>query len=253
MLRVLWHTLLVVLLTVFTQLGGIAWLLALLLSRYRAGTFLALFILIYGGFWMGARIAAPELGRVAVPCIDPGPGHASALSPLFCAMNRTYLTLDAAAVAEDLADRMESRFPGTRTRVLDAGFPFLDGFPLVPHLSHDDGNKFDLALWYEGGGTRSPIGYFAFEEPRPNDPQPCNTSGALRWDLDWLQPYFPDIPLDEIRTAEALRWLSGNLPPDGKVFIEPHLAQRLGVEGPNIRFQGCAAARHDDHIHVQLR
>lgn len=253
MLRVLWHTFVVVALTLLTQLGGIAWLLALLLSRYRAGTFLALFILIYGGFWMGARIAAPEFGRVAMPCIDPGPGHASALSPLYCAMNRTYVTLETATVAEGLAAHMEDRFPGTRTRVLDAGFPFVEGFPLIPHLSHDDGRKFDLALWYQGGDTRSPIGYFAFEQPGPSDPQSCDTSGALRWDLDWLQPYLPEMPLDETRTAEALRWLSDTLPPDGKIFLEPHLAGRLGVESANVRFQGCDAARHDDHIHVQLR
>ena len=42
--------------------------------------------------------------------------------------------------------------------------------------------------------------------------------------------------------------------PGGKILLEPHLAHRLGVEGrPNIRFQGCRAARHDDHIHVQIR
>ena len=252
MLRVLWHSGIVILLTLATQLGGLAWLLALALSRYRAGTFLALFLLIYGGFWMGARVAAPELGRVAVPCIDQGPGHATALSPFYCAMNRTYVTFEAAAMVEDLAAHMENRFPGTRTRMLDAGFPFFDGFPLMPHLSHDDGRKFDLALWYQGGGTRSPIGYFAFEQPRPGDPQPCDTAGPLRWDLAWLQPHLPVVPLDQARTAEALRWLSRNLPPGGKVFVEPHLARRLGVEAPNIRFQGCKAARHDDHIHVQI-
>ena len=252
MLRVLGHAGVVTLLTILTQLGGIAWLLALLLSRLRAGTFLALFLLIYGGFWIGARTAASEIGRVAIPCIDPGPGHVAALSPVYCAMNRSYVTLETAAVAEGLAEHMETRFPGTRTRVLDAGFPFLDGFPLLPHLSHDDGRKFDLALWYEGGGTRSPIGYFAFEQPRAGDPQPCDTVGPLRWNFARLQPHFPAKPLDEARTAEALRWLSGNLPPDGKVFLEPHLVRRLGVEAPNVRFQGCRAARHDDHIHVQI-
>jgi hypothetical protein len=38
----------------------------------------------------------------------------------------------------------------------------------------------------------------------------------------------------------------------GKVFVEPPPATRLGVAGPKIRFQDCRAARHDDHIHVQL-
>ena len=39
---------------------------------------------------------------------------------------------------------------------------------------------------------------------------------------------------------------------DAKVFIEPHLRRRLGVESSKLRFQGCRAARHDDHIHMQL-
>ncbi|MFT5619364.1 MAG: hypothetical protein ACI85I_002607, partial [Arenicella sp.] len=39
----------------------------------------------------------------------------------------------------------------------------------------------------------------------------------------------------------------------GKVFIEPHLKTRLGLENySKIRFHGCQAVRHDDHIHVQL-
>ncbi|MDG1408954.1 MAG: hypothetical protein P8Q50_14385 [Octadecabacter sp.] len=38
----------------------------------------------------------------------------------------------------------------------------------------------------------------------------------------------------------------------GKIFIEPHLAQTLGLNDPKVRFQGCRAARHDDQIHIQL-
>jgi murein endopeptidase len=38
----------------------------------------------------------------------------------------------------------------------------------------------------------------------------------------------------------------------GKIFIEPHLKTRLKLTTPKIRFHGCRAVRHDDHIHVQL-
>jgi hypothetical protein len=38
-----------------------------------------------------------------------------------------------------------------------------------------------------------------------------------------------------------------------KVFIEPHLKNRLQLTSPKVRFQGCHAARHDDHVHVQVR
>ena len=38
-----------------------------------------------------------------------------------------------------------------------------------------------------------------------------------------------------------------------KIFLEPHLKQRLGLQKEKkIRFHGCRAVRHDDHIHIQL-
>lgn len=38
-----------------------------------------------------------------------------------------------------------------------------------------------------------------------------------------------------------------------KVFIEPHLQKRLNLgKYKKIRFHGCHAVRHDDHIHFQL-
>ena len=39
-----------------------------------------------------------------------------------------------------------------------------------------------------------------------------------------------------------------------KVFIEPHLKVRMGLEGnEKVRFHGCHAVRHDDHLHVEGR
>ncbi len=105
-------------------------------------------------------------------------------------------------------------------------------------------------------GLRSPIGYGAFEQPRANDPTPCEAGQllTLRWDLDPLQPVFRDLPLDEERTRAALEWLFDEGRGFGieRVFIEPHLATRLGLSSPVLGFQGCRAARHDDHIHLQI-
>ena len=70
--------------------------------------------------------------------------------------------------------------------------------------------------------------------------------------MGWFQPLVRDLPLDEARTRDAVRWLKSNLPEGGRILIEPHLAERLGVAGGKVRFQGCRAARHDDHIHIQL-
>ena len=164
-------------------------------------------------------------------------------------MNRTYVTPELADLLDSLAADMQSRHPGTGVTVLDAGFPFLNGFPLLPHLSHDDGGQVDLAFWYKGGGRRSPLGYWAFE----TGPDACTgQAGALRWNMNWLQPFLPDMQLDAAPTRDAILWLKANLPEGGKIFLEPYLADRLGVAGGKVRFQGCRAARHDDHIHVQL-
>ena len=122
-------------------------------------------------------------------------------------------------------------------------------------MSHDDGEKADLAFYYRDragylpGVTRSLIGYFAFEEGPTNCP--VDTGLTLRWDMGWLQGLWPDYTLDPPRMRFALRWL-GDEQRLGKIFIEPHLARRFDVSGPRIRFQGCRAARHDDHIHIQL-
>lgn len=39
----------------------------------------------------------------------------------------------------------------------------------------------------------------------------------------------------------------------GKLFIEPHLKTRLNLTSKKVRFHGCKAVRHDDHIHFQLK
>lgn len=255
MTRVLWQGCIIALLTLVTQIGGLAWLASLGLARSKSTvTLLAIFLALYTALWASARAIASAFGRTAIPCTDQGPKRAVALSPIFCALNRTYVSPELANQLNALAGHMSARFPGTRTYVLDAGFPFFDGFPLMPHLSHDDGQKADLSFWYEGNSPRSPIGYGAFEEPRSGDPQPCKdvTGLTLRWNLTWLQPLMRQATLDETRTAEGLRWLATNLPAGSKVFVEPHLTKRLSINGEKIRFQGCRAARHDDHIHVQL-
>ena len=70
-----------------------------------------------------------------------------------------------------------------------------------------------------------------------------------------LQPLYPDRPLEPERTRTALRWLVTEGQKFGveRVFVEPYLAARLGVSSPLLGFQGCRAARHDDHIHVQIK
>lgn len=248
MSRFIFHALVVLLLTILTQIGGLAWLIAVFVKQR-----LIAFVVAYAALTLAAIWVAPSFGRVALNCLDDGPLRVQ--SWMYCALNRNYVAPELRDVLIEAAETMHEQFPGTETLVLDANFPFLDGFPLLPHLSHDDGDKVDLAFFYRDetgylpGATRSPIGYFAFEQG-PTDCTP--TWPTLRWDFDFLQPLWREYELDATRNAAVLRILS-NDDRVGKIFVEPHLVQTLNVAHRNIRFQGCRAARHDDHIHFQLR
>lgn len=258
-------------LTVLTQIGGVVPVLATLAVRLllpralgwrRSTAIAAVFVAAYGAatLWVVPPLAAIG-GRVPLPCA--GGQELSPASPVFCLLNRNYVVVDLDTLAGGLAAALAEKYPGTKTLYLDASFPFVAGFPLLPHLSHDNGRALDIALWYRApdgeylpGQLRSPIGYGAFEAPRPGDPLPCAEGGAitLRWDLAWLQPAFPELQLDEQRTRTALAWLfkeGGGLGVE-RVFVEPQLAARLDIDSPLLGFQGCRAARHDDHIHVRI-
>lgn len=248
MLRFFVHAIIVLGLTALTQIGGIAWLVAIFF-RHRA----IAFIVFYAALTVASILVAPTFGRVPLNCFDTG--KLQVQSWMYCALNRHYVAPDIADILVDTAQEMDKRFPGAVTVVLDANFPFLDGFPLLPHLSHDDGDKVDLAFFYQSSSgylpaaTRSPIGYFAFEQ----GPSDCSKHRpTLRWDFGLLQPLWRDYALDLPRNSAVLEILSGD-ERVGKIFVEPHLVQTLNAAHPKIRFQGCRAARHDDHIHFQLK
>jgi hypothetical protein len=260
-------------LTLLTQVGGavliVTWLVARLTfpeslrgwRRATAGIVLFLFL-----YQIGSAIVVPALaalgGRVPLPCHADADRPFAAASRLYCLLNRHYVDSRLLSLLTELSRDLNRDFPGTTTLFLDANFPFINGFPLLPHLSHHDGRKVDLAYYYEThgsylpGGLRSPIGYWAFEQPTPLEASSCPRRWlTLRWDLDALQRLYPDRPLNRERTAAALRWLLKNGQRFGleRVFVEPYLAARLGVSSPLLGFQGCRAARHDDHIHIQIR
>ena len=229
-------------LTMISQVGGLAWLAALPFRRFWLA-----FGLAYGLLWGATFMLAPPSGRVALPCIGGGPLRSQSL--LYCALNRHYVTPKLHALASDLARAMAAKHPGTVTLTLDAGFPF-GRLPLLPHLSHDDGEKLDIALYWADhpGRSKSPIGYWGYADGAGDCP---NRWADLRWDMATLNTILPDWPLDRPRMTTALEWLASD-PRTGKILIEPHIPQSLNLPHPKIRFQGCRAARHDDHIHLQL-
>lgn len=232
-------------LTVLTQIGGIAWLMARLFNR-RILAFAALYIALSAA----AVFVAPIFGRVALSCIGT-PGY-QLQSPMYCALNRHYVTPELATTLKDVGTKLATLHPSARIRVLDANFPFFNGFPLLPHLSHNDGRKLDIAFFYRdmigAYRSKSPIGYFAFEKGPTDCPFVWPT---LRWNFHWLQPHFPHHTMDRTITKDMITMFAED-PRIGKILLEPHLKTSLSLENDKIRFQGCRAARHDDHIHVQL-
>jgi hypothetical protein len=236
------------------------WLLPARMQRWqRTGSGLLLFAGFYGLLHV---VVVPPLaalgGRVPLPCAAEPDRPFAAAHPLFCRLDRHYVDPPLVTLMTNLSREVAREYPGTITLYLDGNFPFLNGFPLLPHLSHSDGRKLDIAYYYRGGELRSPIGYWAFEEPAPGEtPSPCRAGAWLttRWDMRFLQGVFPDRPLEPERTRTALRWLTVEGQQYGieRIFIEPYLAKRLGVSSPLLGFQGCRAARHDDHIHIQIR
>jgi polar amino acid transport system substrate-binding protein len=168
---------------------------------------------------------------------------------------RNFVVPEMLAVAAEAAGAVASAYPGTVRLALDGSFPFVTGIPLIPHLSHDDGEKLDLAFYYADqtgylpGRNASPLGYFAFHRVGP---ETCpRLWPPLRWVMAWFQPVVRDWAVEPERTGTLIAVLAQDARV-GKVFVEPPLVDALGVGGEKLRFQGCRAARHDDHIHFQL-
>lgn len=262
--------------TAVTQLGGLIFLLALIVVRTlrRSGTRTPIAVLAGIVFFLAAipllnRYLVPPLaalgGREPLACYATVDRPYAALSPLYCILGRNYVRPEARVMMDAMASDLARQYPGLIVAYLDAGFPFFDGFPLPPHLSHYDGRRIDVAYLYKDEAdsylplvTPSPLGYWGFEMPPAEEALPCGDKVrwlTLRWDMDWFQVFVRrDLRLDEERTAAMLRWLSERGPGHGvdKILLEPHVAERLQVASPMIRFQGCRAARHDDHIHAEV-
>ncbi len=257
------------LLTVLTQVGGvILWVCLPILAQVpvpgrvkrkavQAGVFgilylAAILLVIPALASLNGRVPLPMAASQAVP-LQPA-------SALFYLLARNYVTPPLLNVLEWTTVAVVRQFPGTKVQYLDACFPFFNGFPMLPHLSHDDGKKVDLVFMYQDAQTGRPlskppswIGYGAYEQPSAGEVQPCRgVTSPLRWNFDRLQPLFASARMDPVRTKVLVETLSRE-PAVQKILLEPHLKARMNIRSDKVRFQGCRAARHDDHMHVQLK
>ena len=230
-------------LTVLTQIGGLCYLLGLVLQRRGRSVGVVSALLVYVVLTV---VVVPPLaalaGRVRLPCATAANAAAPLVSAtrLTCALNRGYVRSTTARVLTALGEAMNRQFPGSQVTTLEGSFPFFDGF----YRTADGQTAVPR-------GSPSWFGYFVYERPQVGDGACAGVRSLLRWDLNWLQPASPAWVLDVPRTAWMLNWLKAQ-PQVARLFVEPHLARRLGVEGGKVRFQGCQAARHDDHIHIEV-
>lgn len=274
LLKVVLGLILICLLTAVTQVGGLVFVISIstfglidkrLNKRWtRVTTKILSFVTLYLLFvFVIVPLTAKSFGRVQLPVFESQ--HLKPANIWTCLLNRNYVRPQLREITFKVAEHMNNKFPGTTVNYLDANFPFIDKFPLLPHLSHNDGKKLDLSFQYNDSQTGqmtsdipSFIGYGICEEPRDgeeNKPEDCDKKGFWQYNLlreVVSQDNKDKFTFDKKRTKELVNSFASH---DGlgKIFIEPHLKTRLGLTSSKIRFHGCQAVRHDDHIHVQLK
>ncbi len=264
-MKILLHIIIFALLTVLTQIGGILYLISILLIKKsaerkrlkRIGIFAVLYLL---ATFLIVPNVAPIFGREKIKETE----FLEARSIFYKLANRNYVQPELNETIGKIATEFEKRNSGIKMIYLDANFPFIDKFPLLPHLSHNDGKKIDISLIYENTNgqltnkKKSVSGYGAYEKPTKNEYdqiEVCKKQGNWQYDFPkylTLGTINKDIKFSKKGTRELAQLIlkQNNI---GKLFIEPHLKNRLNLTNPKVRFHGCQAVRHDDHIHFQLR
>lgn len=272
LLTYVWYFFLMLLLTVLTQVGGVIFLLSLITcqliwkkkgsARIRSWPLFGVFS---GGYLFVSMVLIPPIAS-AISDREPLPAFSDAIGPrtMWTALlNRQYVDSEMKDLMIDLGDYMQDQFPDHKVLYLDAGFPFFDGFPLLPHLSHNDGEEVDLAFCYSSSDNgefvpSSPtwIGYGGCEAPVSgewNQPAACEQAGHWQYSLldDLFGAHDSDLVLNQERTTAMVKYLAAS-PKIGKMFLEPHLKTRWQVGFAKVRYHGCHAVRHDDHLHIQF-
>ena len=252
-----------VFLTALTQIGGIVYLLSLFVNKVWRKKFkfksVILFLSLYLFFTiLVVPFVAPIFGREKIK-------HTDKINPtnyLTVLLNRNYVRPKLNFLLEKVTKELEGT--GVEIHYLDANFPFINKFPLLPHLSHDDGKKIDLSLIYETkqgkitNKQKSMSGYGFFEGPKLNEYnqiEKCIERGNYQYDIA-KYVRFGKINKELFFSEKGTKILIESILKQkllGILLIEPHLRQRLKLKNHKVRYQGCHATRHDDHIHIQLK
>ncbi len=257
-LKILLIIIIVIILTAITQIGGFVYLLVLSIKqRIKANGWILFFTIYLITTFIITPFFASFFGRERVSShynIKP-------TNYMYVLLNRNYATSKLNKVLEKSAHNLAQQ--KIEIRYLDASFPFIDGFPLLPHLSHNDGKKIDLSFVYQSKNgeittkQKSVSGYGVFEFPRDNEINQistCLNKGFWQYNLAKYITFGKinkDLLFSEKHTKRLINEFLKKSETQ-KIFIEPHLKQRLHLTNAKIRYHGCHAVRHDDHIHLQV-
>ncbi|WP_299602133.1 hypothetical protein [uncultured Aquimarina sp.] len=264
-LFILGKFLLALLLTLLTQIGGIIYLIIEVLylkknKGYRIQKYGILLVTYITCTFILVPYLAPLFGREKIKNTE----YIEACSFFTVLSNRNYVTPDLNLSIQAIAKKISLKHSNIKLVYLDANFPFIDKFPLLPHLSHNDGKKIDISFIYKDVDNQltnkkpSLFGYGAFVNPVGNEidqTHRCKKKGYWQYDFTKYVTFGfvnNQLKLSETATKDLIL-ASANEKKVGKIFIEPHLKNRLHLTNPKIRFHGCKAVRHDDHIHLQLK
>ena len=256
-LKIIFHIIFIILLTILTQVGGLIWILTLIISKKFKFKKRYLFIGLYLLFNL---ILVPPVakifGREKLPIFSSNLKPRSLVYPI---LFRNYVTPNLKRLLIESSDKIKQEHDFYIT-YLDANFPFYNGFPLLPHLSHNDGKKIDVSFMYktkDGKNTNkkpSISGYGAFVEDISITSKSCQEKGYWQYDFTKYFTFgtFNDLDFDNQRTKILIKELL-NSKQTQKIFIEPYLKTQMELnQFDKIRFHGCRAVRHDDHIHLQI-
>lgn len=264
-MKVILHIIIIILLTIITQIGGVIYLITVFLvkkkTKKRRLKLIGIFSLLYliTTFFIVPNVS-PIFGREKIKETEFVQAH----SFFYKLANRNYVRPKLNEAISKIASDFEKNNKGIKLIYLDANFPFIDKFPLLPHLSHNDGKKIDISLIYENQNGKltnkkpSVSGYGVYEGPTNKEYNQifiCKNKGNWQYDFPKylsLGKINKEIKFSKNGTRE-LSDLIVKQKSVGKLFIEPHLKQRLNLNSRKVRFHGCQAVRHDDHIHFQLK
>ncbi|WP_459209667.1 hypothetical protein [Aquimarina rhabdastrellae] len=252
-------------LTVITQIGGIIYAFVELLPLRRFARYRFLKIVIFTVLYaVSTFYAVPKVAALygRVPIHDTPNLKAHSVITKLC--NRNYVDPSLNTVLKQAAIALHRKHQGIYLVYLDASFPFFNQFPLLPHLSHNDGKKIDISFIYKDQNGNlvnqkpSISGYGVFEAPtgkEHNQIITCKQQGSYWYDFTQyatLGTIYTDLAFAKKATKDLLLELLKRKDVQ-KIFIEPHLKDRLQLKSSKIRFQGCSAVRHDDHIHLEIQ